>query len=187
MTPSRRRIERIDLWLRWIGIAGLALIALWCCWRTIDGGWSPRSHDPYRFRNLEARPDWAYPTQQIATWVTTMVGEVLVLSLILRRARIGTATLYFLLAFPTGVVCLGSGILAMHASTPYVAHAVLLFLATAWLLAMAVVSGIAWLATRRRAAEQAAAPEEPETVEPPPARVVRASSAADQRRASARG
>jgi hypothetical protein len=169
MTPS---LKRFDSRLRWIVIAGLAIIAAWLCWSLIEAGHSPKAYDPYRFRRLEQPIEWVYPMGEIARWCLTIVAEVLVMALILRCAKISTAAVCFLLALVTGPLVLFFGIFAMHAPNPYITHLGMLFFSTAWLLVMTPVSGIASLVARDREAKKLLMTEPP-PAELPQVRVVR--------------
>jgi hypothetical protein len=153
-------------------IAGIASNAMYWSAAIVDRSRSPRHYDGYRFRHTAPPADWSYPIEGVATWVAVIAIEAVALSWLLWRARgAGPGRISFALAVLCTLATLFFGMMAMHAPLPVGVHVVSLFYAAAWLLAIAVISGVAWLVTKgwRRAPEEAPAG-------PPEARVVRGQS-----------
>jgi hypothetical protein len=129
-----------------IAVVGLAAIAAWCMYLSIDRSGMPSHYYAY-FREASR---FTYPTRDVALWSAAIAIEAGVALWFLWCARSVPAMCVVLaLLFAPGVIVLGP--LAMHAPPYFGAHLVFLFLAEVWFVVAALATWIARFAKRRAA------------------------------------
>jgi hypothetical protein len=151
--------------LGWIAIAGLWANAIFWSVLMIDRSGAPATYDGYRYRH-SAPAEWAFPTDDVATWAGAIAIEALVLSVLLRLATGSVTGICALFGVLCGFVALVMLPLGMHAPVTFSLHGAALLFAAGWLLLMSLVSAVVMLGVRDREAEEILAQA------PPTARVV---------------
>lgn len=172
MPPSPR--TRTESRLLWIAVAGLWVNAIYWSFSMIERSRLPQAYDGYRYRHGELPAAWAFPTDDVATWVCAIVVEALFASVLLRRMTGSPAGICFCTSMLYGMVFFLMIPMVMHARTTFAHHAIALFFAAGWLFAMTLASAVVWL-VRRYILDGDADLEVPA---PPEARVVAGAKAA---------
>ncbi|MEO8840634.1 MAG: hypothetical protein ABI591_21995 [Kofleriaceae bacterium] len=105
----------------------------------------------YKGAHLDPGQPWIYPSEDVQFSLTAMTIEFVITSLTLVvRTRTTIWTRAVMLAFLHFCGMCGFGVLAMHATRPFLDHIVYLFFACGFLVVFAIGSGIAHAVVRRR-------------------------------------
>ena len=153
MRPPRTRAESR---LSWIAIAGLWANAILWSMLMIDRSRLPGTYHGYRYRHGDVPADWAFPTDDVATWICAIAVEALVVSLLLRLVTGSIAGVCLTAAALYGFATFAMVPLAMHAPTTFSIHAISLLFAAGWLIAMGIASALIMLVVRDRQASRPA-------------------------------
>lgn len=133
----------------WIAAAGLVVLMVFIAIQTLRDGAHPSG-----YRGAYWQGPWPYPTEEIETWLSVMAAEGLVICLVLRaRGPVPVGARALALAIVMFFAMIGLVPIGMHAGTPIPEHFGWMALATIWLVACAIVAGLARL--RRRHAGSA--------------------------------
>ena len=146
----RPRRTRADSRLSWIAISGLWINALHGSMRMIDRARLPETYDGYRYRSGRAPADWAFPTDDVATWICAIAVEALVVSVLLRLVTGSITGICLTLAALCGFGAFVMIPLGMHARTTFSIHAISLLFAAGWLIVMGIASALVRLVVRDR-------------------------------------
>ena len=131
-----------------VGVIGLAILFAGMVAVVLIDGKTPSG---YKGAHLPPGAVWTYPWDEVRFSLTAMTIEFL-LSVLYLWVRSGTgiwlrATLLALLHFITMIFF---GMLAMHATTPFIDHLVYLFLACGYLIAFAIGAKVAAIVVQHR-------------------------------------
>jgi hypothetical protein len=124
----------------WIPAGGIVLLVAHIAIQTIRDGAHPTGYVGAHWHG-----PWPYPSEAIATWLSVMAAEGLAICLLLRGrgdAALGVRALF--LGISMFIVLLALSPLAMHAGTPVAEHFGWMGLASIWLVACAIATGIVW-------------------------------------------
>ena len=110
----------------------------------------------YRGAHPEPGHPWVYPMEDVQFSLTAITIEFLIASLFLFvRSRTSIWTRALALAFVQFFAMVFFGMLAMHATKPFIDHIVYLFFACAFLVVFAIGAGVANAIVRHRTLKSA--------------------------------
>src|SRR4051812_2978371 len=108
--------DRARSWLSWIAIAGVWANAIYWAISMIERSSLPQTYSGYRYRHGDVAADWVFPIHDVATWLSAMAIEALVMSVLLRLVTGSIIGVCLVVAVACGLGFFAMAPLAMHAA-----------------------------------------------------------------------